>query len=200
MIIVLEGVNGVGKSTLAAGLAKELGGRIVRPFRHGAEHMDADERAADLKALGIPVNTYVEDMFVADFLRQTQAGAEAPVILDRSLPSAVAYGPLDGVVGGTVASPTRTDRLLREWIGALSELDVRYIWVRASNDVVRRRSERCHSAAQQRTLENKFALIFQKVPFKKMCLDTSEAGIERNLWRVASWVNDIDRKTPCPKR
>lgn len=85
-MIILEGANGVGKTTYAKALSEAFGVRTYRAFRpQGAmHHTDARDR---LETLGVPANTYVEDMYIADMARVI----DHELILDRSLPSAIAY-------------------------------------------------------------------------------------------------------------
>jgi predicted ATPase len=94
VILVIEGVNGTGKTTLVQHIVATRGFRWHKAFRAESElgsHWDAPEgqaKAAKLARLGIPVNTYLEDMFLADFYGRH---ANVNVVLDRSLPSAIAY-------------------------------------------------------------------------------------------------------------
>lgn len=91
MIIIIEGLNGSGKTTLARGLSELTGFPVVRPFRRGThDHMKGDW-VRYLNRLGVPANAYPEDIVATEVLVQTGANA----ILDRSLPSGVAYGELE---------------------------------------------------------------------------------------------------------
>lgn len=94
MIIVLEGINGVGKSTYAIAIRKRLGAPIVRPFRPSPDtHWDQHEGevGAALRELGVPINTFVDDLYVADMIRMLNP---PHAVLDRGMPSSVAYGRL----------------------------------------------------------------------------------------------------------
>jgi hypothetical protein len=90
MILVVEGINGSGKTTLCKSLSKYTSWPILRAFRRPGRNFQ--EQVAKLQSIGVPVNTYVEDMFMAEALGTTKAN----VILDRSLPSGIAYGVLNG--------------------------------------------------------------------------------------------------------
>lgn len=85
-MIILEGTNGVGKTTYARMLSDSLGAPLYRPFRpqQANHHTEDMER---LSSLGVPVNTWLEDMYVADMARVIKN----QIIIDRSLPSAIAY-------------------------------------------------------------------------------------------------------------
>ena len=97
MIIILEGTNGVGKSTIAKLLHKVVDAPILRPFRPSAnthwDHSEGDTGDA-LRALGVPINTFVDDLYVADILRSMKANLYRGAVLDRGMPSSVAYGRL----------------------------------------------------------------------------------------------------------
>lgn len=95
MIIILEGTNGVGKSAVAQCLLeRNVGAVIWRPFRRDAgQHFGQGKtpgRMERLRECGVPVNTYVDDIYVADAL--ATLNPKHMVILDRSMPSAIAYG------------------------------------------------------------------------------------------------------------
>lgn len=89
MIIIIEGINGVGKTTLATSLAASLDGVVHRPFRGLEGHWLAEDIAA-WRRIGVDVNTHAEDLYVADALARLPVSC--PVILDRSVPSSIAYG------------------------------------------------------------------------------------------------------------
>lgn len=91
MIIILEGLNGVGKSAVASEL-KRMGVIIWRPFRTNSDiHLGHDEspELVELKNVGVPLNTFVDDLYVADALSTLEVAKT--VALDRSLPTAIAY-------------------------------------------------------------------------------------------------------------
>ena len=69
-VIILEGVNGTGKSLYAKKLAGGLNAAIIRTFRQGDNHHFTGDTPMerDLKALGVPYNTHVDEMYVADFI------------------------------------------------------------------------------------------------------------------------------------
>lgn len=96
MIIILEGVNGTGKSEAAKLLSSITGMPIWRPFRTSPDihwnHND-DDIGRTLRELGVPLNTFCDDLYVADALRTLR---DSSVILDRSMLSAFAYSALQG--------------------------------------------------------------------------------------------------------
>ncbi|MGW8177332.1 MAG: hypothetical protein ACWGQW_00825 [bacterium] len=189
MIVVLEGLNGTGKSATAGPLADALKVPIVRPFRgaNADEHLgrDGDDRMARLRQLGIPANTFVDDIYVADILMSMKASA----VLDRSMGSAIAYG----LLYGDIPDVKRAQELLGEWqtIMRAGSGIVLYVNVTARREV---RRQRCDSdgrwkpnAEQEKQLEKWFAHVFRDVALPKVTFDTSdiephkigEAGVKR---------------------
>jgi hypothetical protein len=103
VILIVEGVNGTGKTTLVEHIVATRGFQRHKPFFAPSEvgvHSDhgvGAARLAKLAKLGVPVNSHVEDLFLADFYGRFPA---LDVVLDRSMPSAIAYKnmPSDQVV------------------------------------------------------------------------------------------------------
>ena len=176
MIIILEGLNGTGKSATALPLADTLGASILRPFRgkDTSKHLgrDGDGRMERLRKLGIPANTFVDDIYVADFLASTGV----PAVLDRSMGSAVAYGMLYGDIPSAVVGRD----LLTEWQNILmsSAKKILYVNVTCRRDVRRKRCKDdrrwCPTASQENMLEQWFSHIFGDIQLPKMILDTSD--------------------------
>lgn len=86
-ILVLEGAKGAGKTSLSAMLQEELDWPVYRAFRKGGEQHNPGATSGWAKLLRFPINTWMEDMFVADVC----SVAKPNLIMDRSMPSAVAY-------------------------------------------------------------------------------------------------------------
>lgn len=87
MKLIIEGACGRGKSTLAKELALITAVPVYRPFRGFSEHITVADATKMQDELGLSINGWEEDIYIADFL----ANVNASVILDRSLPSALAY-------------------------------------------------------------------------------------------------------------
>jgi len=183
MIVVLEGANGVGKSTYAELLEVELGLKRCRPFKDGDAnlHWGVGERAGqlygDLIRCGIPVNTHVDDMYVADFLRTFKVGA----ILDRSLPSAIAYRTLPNMECSLSDLMLLWQRMLIQ-----APRPLLYVWMKASHPTAK---QRCKgrwfpSKAEYRRLEREFEKVFRRIGFKKMCVDTTDLKINDGIRRI----------------
>ena len=93
MVVIVEGGRGTGKTTLCEAIHGLTGWCVYRPFRKRGSHTPGahDPR---LEALKINTNSYIEDIYAADVFAAIRP---VGVILDRSLPSALAYNArLDG--------------------------------------------------------------------------------------------------------
>lgn len=172
MIIILEGLNGVGKTTYARALAERLDIPIVRPFRREGQHLGREDggRQQRFHDLGIPVNTYVEDVFTAEFLGSTGYSA----VLDRGMGSAVAYG----MLYGTLPNADTAERVLNLWEETIQRHPDTVIYV---NMVARPevRKARCKNrwspdVEQTAVLEKWFKRVFQTIELDKMQIDTSD--------------------------
>jgi len=85
-MIIMEGTNGGGKTSYGRALAGMMRASVYRPFRRPGNSHHGEERQK-LEAIGVPVNTWMDDMYLADLSRIL----ETEVIVDRSMPSAIAY-------------------------------------------------------------------------------------------------------------
>jgi thymidylate kinase len=189
LIIVLEGINAVGKTTLARTLAARSGACILRPFRpdeefHFTGHTDVER---ELGGYGVPVNTHVDDLYVADILSKLWPVTKGHVILDRSMPSALAYGDVASnqnlrLIGDAVG-------LMDLWHRTLSKAGaVRYVWLRSSYAAVCQRLASRGSFQLEATTYSKLEALYERlwemVKFDKIQLDTSESDVEENMARV----------------
>jgi len=102
MLVMLDGINGVGKSTVAKLITERTGLKSVRPFRdspdvHWRSFNDGDaagesEVEEHLRAARVPFNTFVDNLYLADIV--SKLGADT--IMDRTMHSSVAYGLVKG--------------------------------------------------------------------------------------------------------
>lgn len=164
-IIVLEGVNGLGKTTYAQRLSERLGVPVYRAFRDKiSEHWgDRSERELMLREqFGVPLNTHVDDLYAADIVSRLGAG----VIFDRSLPSALAYGKLQG----DAFVEKSGGKMLEFWEAILvsSALPVRYVWLRGEYELAK---ERCAGRASSWPLTKAKYAVLEKV-FEKVFAKT----------------------------
>lgn len=120
MILVLEGPEGVGKTTLSESLARY----DFLPYRAMAwrDGRLSQDQLAEWRERGVPVNTYVDDVYAADVLACLHHNAglawSSRLFLDRSMPSGVAYAP---------EGPLAHAALVRWWASTLRPLDARIV-------------------------------------------------------------------------
>ena len=119
MIIALEGVEATGKSTVCELLTRGLVGtprwRIYRALRLG-DKWEVGEQDQWHDA-GVPANTFVEDIFAIDFVKQS--GADN-LIFNRSLPSGIVYDEPMWLANGAL-SP-RAVKLIHWWAEIMQEV------------------------------------------------------------------------------
>lgn len=189
MIIILEGVNGTGKSLYARKLAGGLNAAVIRPFRQGENHHFTGETPMerDLKTLGVPFNTHVDEMYVADLLgKLARAGQRLSAVLDRSIGSAIAHGdrPLSDA-----------GKLMDVWSRLLGpEAQVVYVWLTAPWHIAHARllaEGRAHhneDGLNHRRLHGLFQLAYDLVPYRKLMIDTSVTLVDEGVRKVVDQV------------
>lgn len=194
MIVILEGSNGVGKSTYAQELSKQFGVPIFRPFRHGNVNLHRknvnqpldglDDLGTSLRRFGVEVNTHIEDFYAADFLGAIGSGA----ILDRSLPSALAYGQLGrGKWDKLYRDMNQCQQMMDVWQDLLGTHQgvVLYVWLTCEHTLAKERGDGWKpTAADRKKLERMFALAFKHIKMKKLKINTGDI-------RLCDGVNQI---------
>lgn len=180
MILLLEGTNGVGKTTYIRQLEKRLGWPSYSAFRGKADKYDPT-MLAELKRLGVPVNTFVDEMYMVDLVRAT--GID--IIVDRSFPSAVAY---DQVFGqDTFLDIEATSKI---WLDLVKEAGMLYVWLSTSFAVAHKRcaarpifgfpiDEREHEA-----LENHYSIWYNRMTVEKMMLNTAHINVAEGVEKI----------------
>lgn len=196
-VIVLEGVNGTGKSTYAQKLSKGLNAPVIRPFRLGPDHhfTGTTHIERELKALGVPYNTHVDDLYTADILgRMLKFNKHLPVILDRSVGSAIAHGE---------RSMGDAGRLIGLWHQLLGPgTQVLYVWLTAPWETVDRRldgdamraklssGKRHHfQAAEHARLHGMFRYVFEMVRHQKLEIDTTTVDVDDGVLRIVELMS-----------
>lgn len=139
MLLILEGLEGTGKTATGRLLSERWGVPLYRAFRAGDEHWgQGSPNERRVRSFGVDLNSHVEDMYAADLLSVFKVDA----ILDRSMPSALAYG-----VAERKLFPEDAEAILAWWLERLSarQHDLLYIQLVASPvDMHRRSGGRLH--------------------------------------------------------
>lgn len=130
MILVFEGTVGSGKSTLATAVSAITKIPVYRPFRMPVDGHAPGELSAPWAAeIGFPINTWMEDLFQADL----HAALKTSVLLDRSMPSALAYEEMGITSSPVVLDTARTRRLaLEAWASRMYQAGARIILMKAA--------------------------------------------------------------------
>jgi len=68
MIVIAEGINGSGKTSLCEQLERRTRWPVFRSFRRAGRNFN--EIVEGMRQIGIPVNSYIEDVLVAEVLGQ----------------------------------------------------------------------------------------------------------------------------------
>ena len=189
MIIVLEGVNGTGKSTYAKKISGGLNAVVIRPFRQGDGHHFTGNTPIerDLKALGVPYNTHVDEMYVADIIgRLARGGQRFSVVLDRSIGSAIAHHdrPLSD-----------SGKLVDVWYRLMGQdAPVLYVWLTAPWHVAQARlaaEQRAFAGdaeARHNKLQGLFRHAYDLIPYNKLTIDTATTLVDEGVRKVVDQV------------
>lgn len=170
MLIIIEGVDGVGKTSIATELAQRLQLPYVDAFQ-GHESLLQLEGAARSPIAGI--GDYGEDVAMLDFARRTGASA----VVDRCLASASVYRALRGEM---VLSP----RLIGEIWSQIAPVDTYYIWVQ--RDLQQCRRERWALWELMR-ISDLFGDEYAKFPGTK-CIYDNNATVHFAVEAIAGWL------------
>jgi len=183
MIILLEGPNGVGKTTYAEHLSMHFDWPVYRAFRRSGKYqMGQVERYS---AMGVPINTYVDDLYAADFIRAFNPS----LILDRAIPSAIAYDKV--FKQGTIKS---YGEVLREWCDLLSNATVMYAWLDAPYETAEKRFRGVTPTwTEYNQLRNIFQSLFVKLKFDfKVKVDTGKLDIQTGVGMICQRLKNCD--------
>ncbi len=118
-MIVFEGTNRTGKSTLAKNVSGLLNMPIIRVCNISG-NAGLAPMIEDIEELGAKTNDFYEDMVIMEYIRQSRQ--RQSVILDRSLPSAHAYRVYKDKQG-------LSKEILEWWFEALRFQGGLYVWV-----------------------------------------------------------------------
>lgn len=189
MIIMLDGTNGVGKTTYAYKLSEMLGIKVCRVFRSSDKELhwgSADKGAIEkeLKSLKVPINTHIDDIFMADFIKTFQVDA----ILDRTIVSAVAYGRVYSHLRGWYKEKGNVARLMEFWSALIEgcKHPISYVWLDAAYDVSKRRcdAKRLPNKVDYERLRAVYRNVFRNIEFPKICINTDSVSIADGIGRI----------------
>lgn len=161
IVVILEGLNGTGKTKAARALAFQHEFRLYRPLRESVDAHWKDKSStveAALRSARVPYNSYIDDVYAVDALAQL---APEKVVLDRSMPSALAYGILNNAIKGDA----HRDALETYWLRRVQQIQrnggqVFYFWLIADHDVARARASQYPTDGQLGTLDQSFERSF----------------------------------------
>lgn len=131
MKVILEGGCGRGKTTLGNELALLTAVPLYRPFRH-TDHISKEQMDAMRQEIGLSINGWEEDLYVADFI----ANVQCSVILDRSMPSALAYNE----ASSNPLSFTQRQAVLELWAQRITAARATLVLLVGSETVRKKRS------------------------------------------------------------
>lgn len=192
MILMLEGANGTGKTTLAQALSQRWSVPLYRVFKTQAPNThapdglvvktEADGTLAQLASLGVELNSHVEELFLIDFLSVFKPSA----IMDRGMPSAIAYGREQVRLG--IRQATDWEVAWDIWEERASGAGVVYVWLTAPHPVAKARClEQGRQGAKKEVhdrLHKSFEWTFNRTKLQKVRIDTSTMTLESTLKRL----------------
>lgn len=181
MIIVLEGLNKVGKSALARLLSDKTGIPIIKLFnREKPDGLYGLKQ--DLLEYGIVANDFYEDVLALETINQL---GSTHAILDRSIISASVYRKYDIPWG-----------IWNYWFTIFSQLEGRYIWIDGEYDFYLQRceeagEERKHTSEEWSRLRNRYHAYFHSISGSTKEMDRIFRLMNGNQIRLSSLFGEL---------
>lgn len=174
---------GAGKTALANALSRYTAWPVYRAFRAAGDghQPGADARVKMLKNIGLPVNSWQEDMFIADMA----AACRPNLILDRSLPSALTWN----AAAFTLRESTAALDLWAERIGTAGAV---LVLVEASEALRKARTPRW-LGGEAESIAKYIAVAAARSGIELVRINTDETDIKTGVVRVC---NAIRRSHP----
>ena len=191
MLVIFEGINGSGKTTYAEELSKITGAKIGKVFRasnnklHWGDNSDLKDMLTDLK---VPLNTHIDDLFMADFLSTFKVNA----ILDRTIVSAIAYGRTYGNLDGWYKEKNVVGKLINFWSYLIDKCNhpILYVWLQVSYDAMLKRCDgRWHpNKLEYDKLNKEYRRLFVRIQFPKIVIPTEYKSVDSGLKRIIKYI------------
>ena len=183
MILVIEGTEGAGKTTLAKRLSAEFGWPIYRALRGSDDRRWTKEALKSWESIGIRANSYHEDIFSADLLCKLQQSQDVNVILDRSIISGIVYDP-------TLSARQRA-ALLDEWSERMRRAGACLLVLAVQNLVAESRLSdptRARGAAERLVKIEELAI---QSGLGWRFIDTTNSTLDEVYQMTVGWMNAI---------
>lgn len=189
MRLILEGGCGHGKTTLANKLSAITAVPVYRPFRKPGTHISTGEMERARQSLGLSINGWEEDIYVADML----ASINASVILDRSMPSALAYNE----ASSSPLVPVQRRSVLRLWVDRMITARAILVLLAGNEEVRSRRSPLRGGAWEDKAINDVIAEIGEftnQIPIWRVWTDRNGADVLSAAVARAVTLGQINRE------
>lgn len=191
MLVIFEGINGVGKTTYAEELSQITGAKIGKVFRAGNNKLhwgDGSELKDMLTDLKIPLNTHIDDLFMADFLSTFKVNA----ILDRTIISAIAYGRAYNNLDGWYREKNVVGELMNFWSYLIDKCNhpILYVWLTAPYEVIKERCKGrwCPTKMEYNKLKKEYGRLFDRITFDKIVIPTEYKDVGSGMKRITARI------------
>lgn len=132
MVVIFEGIDKTGKSTLARKISNTVNYKILRVFDKQKKEDTLYSISKHFRDFNFPVNDYYEDLIITETLSQMK---DVNVILDRTVVSGDVYRKLCG-------KREIPKEIMEWWYKKLESMNALYIWVDSSYEDILERYER----------------------------------------------------------
>jgi len=189
MIIILEGTEGTGKTKLASRFCEEQGYVLYKCLRLNLETVPhwTEELLSEYHGYGVMVNTFAEELFTADLLLTlTKAGQAPKVVIDRSMPSALAYSSLQ-------PGDAKAEWLWAHWARLSVENSILFELIASSEVAISRLSESDPRRFESTNIRNAKNIRtwtdrWEQEGGERVAIDTTESSPEETYQKFQSYI------------